>query len=332
MKKYIVITSIFEPTESIIKFSKLSDFKLIIVGDKKSPKKWECSNTTFLSINDQESMNSNLAKILPYNHYCRKMMGYLYAIKNGATVIIDTDDDNIPKPNWDFPDFNGNFASIPSSLGFINIYNYYTEHKIWPRGLPLNLIKKINKNDNLENGNYKIGVWQGLADGDADVDAIYRLTSDLPCNFFERSPLVLQQGTFSPFNTQNTAIIKELFPLLYLPTYVSFRFTDILRGIVAQPIMWAAGYKLGFTNATVIQKRNPHDYFEDFVSEIPMYLHIEKVAELVLKISRSNCSVVENLYNSYQELEKVKIVTIDELKTLDAWLLDISNIPKESLL
>jgi len=109
----------------------------------------------------------------------------------------------------------------------VNIYNYYTDHKIWPRGLPLHFINKTNRTNNIETGNYNIGVWQGLADEDPDVDAIYRLTSDVVCNFKERPPLVLQPGTFTPFNTQNTANIKELFPLMYLPTYVNFRFTDI---------------------------------------------------------------------------------------------------------
>jgi len=326
MTKHIVITSIFEPTEAIIEFSKLNEYNLIVAGDKNSPKNWTCPHATFLSITDQEEMNSNLVKILPYNHYCRKMMGYLFAIKNGADVIIDTDDDNIPKRDWIFPSFVGNFESIPSNLGFINIYNYYTDQKIWPRGLPLNLISRKENTKVTDTDNYKVGIWQGLADGDPDVDAIYRLTSDEICNFIDRPPLVIQQGTFSPFNTQNTAIIKELFPLMYLPSHVTFRFTDILRGIIAQPIMWSGGYTLGFTNATVIQKRNPHDYFKDFISEIPMYLHIEKVAELVVKVTKSNCTITDNLYNSYKELEKENIVKPEEMKILEAWLYDISNI------
>ena len=78
-----------------------------------------------------------------------------------------------------------------------------------------------------------VGVWQGLADEDPDVDAIYRLTSDTPCYFNERNPVVLAKGTVCPFNTQNTIIIKPLFNLLYLPTTATFRFTDILRGLVA---------------------------------------------------------------------------------------------------
>jgi len=325
MKKNIVITSIFEPTEAIIKFAKLDEYELIVAGDRKSPLTWNNPKTTFLSIADQEEMDSRLVKILPYNHYCRKMMGYLYAINNGADIIIDTDDDNIPKENWCFPDFEGNFESIPNNLGFINIYNYYTDQKIWPRGLPLHLINRKEKMHDTLSKSCKVGIWQGLADGDPDVDAIYRLTSDEVCNFIDRTPLVLLQGTYAPFNTQNTAIIKELFPLMYLPSHVTFRFTDILRGIIAQPIMWSAGYTLGFTNATVIQKRNPHDYFKDFVSEIPMYLHIEKAAELVDKVTKSSCTIVDNLYNSYKELEKENIVITDELKILEAWLFDITR-------
>ena len=70
---------------------------------------------------------------------------------------------------------------------------------------------------------------------------------------------------------------KEFFPLLYLPSFVTFRFTDILRGFVAQPILWKAGFNLGFTEATVFQERNAHNYVRDFESEIPMYLHTEKI-------------------------------------------------------
>ena len=36
----------------------------------------------------------NFAKICPENNYARKNIGYLYAIKNGAKLIFETDDDN----------------------------------------------------------------------------------------------------------------------------------------------------------------------------------------------------------------------------------------------
>ena len=170
----------------------------------------------------------------------------------------------------------------------------------------------------------RVGVWQGLADGDPDVDAIYRLTNNMPCLFDEREPVVLAKGTACPFNSQNTLFRKELFPLLYLPCTVTFRFTDILRGLVAQPIMWFYDYHLGFTKATVLQERNPHDYLKDFESEIPCYLHTRPVMELVGGAIRSSYALADNLYQAYEALQAHGYVEKDELAILAAWLKDVA--------
>lgn len=326
--KYIVITSIFPPTAAVIKFSKIKEYKLVVVGDKKNPAKWNCDEVIYLPVEKQLEMDYKLIDVLPFNHYCRKMIGYLYAIQNNAELIIDTDDDNIPKSNWEFPDFTGKYNSIPENKGFINIYNYYTDQHIWPRGLPLNRITHDFSDVFVEmkNQESKVGVWQGLADEDPDVDAIYRLTSNEPCYFQEKPPCVLDKGTLTPFNTQNTAIRKELFPLMYLPTYVTFRFTDILRGLIAQPIMWLYDYKLGFLNATVVQKRNEHDFMKDFESEVPMYKDVELVIDLTIKNTKASETIENNLYNTYIALLNANIVKQEEIKTLEAWLQDIGNL------
>ena len=326
MNKAIVITSIFEPSLAITEFAKMSDYQLIVVGDKKTPAGWHCDNVTYISVADQEAMPSALAKVLPYNHYCRKMLGYLSAIKSGATYIVDTDDDNIPKDNWAFPPFEHQFDLIAPGMGYINIYQLYTTENIWPRGLPLRLITKdFEIQKNITTQPCRVGIWQGLADEDPDVDAIYRLTSDTPVYFAPRPPVVLGQGTLTPFNTQNTIIRRELFPLMYLPTYVTFRFTDILRGLIAQPIMWLYGYQLGFIDATVIQKRNPHDYMKDFISEIPMYQHGEAVISLVTNAISASETIETNLYNAYTALLHAGIVTDQEMVTLAAWLQDLKE-------
>src|SRR6185437_8772549 len=327
MKKSIVITSIFPPTEAVISFAGMDGYQVIVIGDKKTPQGWQHENVQFYSIEGQDKMQFDLVKTLPYNHYCRKMLGYLKAIENGADYIVDIDDDNIPKPNWNYPGFEGNFCCITGNQGFVNIYQLFTDKKIWPRGLPLHLIsRQFGLEKKLEDSDIKVGVWQGLADEDPDVDAIYRLTDDTPCYFDKREPVVLKHGTLGQFNSQNTMIRKELFPLLYLPSYVTFRFTDILRSMVAQPIMWLYGYHLGFSNANVVQKRNPHDYMKDFISEIPMYEQGEKVIELVSTSISSANSIEDNLYNAYQSLLNAKIVIEKEMATLEAWLKDIKKV------
>jgi hypothetical protein len=326
-KPTIVITSIFAPTKAVNKFAALADYQLVVAGDKKSPVQWEAENVTYLSVQDQEAMGMGMSAKLPYNHYGRKMMGYLHAMQQGAQVIIDTDDDNIPYDGWEFPTMDGEFMTSPGDKGFVNIYKTFTEQHIWPRGLPLDLITSkahVLREEDLQNKAVKIGVWQGLADGDPDVDAIYRLVDNTECFFNDHAPVVLTEGTLCPFNSQNTAFRQELFPLLYLPAYVTFRFTDILRGLVAQPIMWLYGYHLGFTKATVVQERNPHDYVKDFESEIPCYLHPNRVIAAVQRSLDASLTVSENLLRAYQALEQEQIVTSQEVELLQLWLADVA--------
>lgn len=324
MKKYIVITSIFEPTVAVKKFSGINDYNVIVVGDKKSPENYNCDNVIFLSADN--TYGFELEKTLPFNHYSRKMLGYLYAMRAGADIIIDTDDDNIPYDNFGFPEFDDNFNLIAADDDFINIYQFFTKHKIWPRGLPLNYINKKTSYE-IKNQNLHVGVWQGLADGDPDVDAIYRLTDNTPCYFDQdKEPLVLQSGCVCPFNTQNTAYRRELFELLYLPTTVSFRFTDILKGLIAQPLMWNENFLLGFTNATVLQERNVHDYMKDFESEIPCYLYSEKVVNIAKSVVKPGIALKHNLYNVYNALCDAGITQSTEMDNLDAWLTDCEKL------
>jgi hypothetical protein len=321
LKKFIVITSIFRPTEAIEAFSNLKDFHLVVVGDKKTPTGWHSPNCTFLNTDAQVALSPSLANVIPFNHYGRKMIGYIYAMQQGADIIIDTDDDNIPYPGWSFPSFEGDFLTSKNDLGWVNIYHHFSDQAIWPRGLPLRNINDSRDKLQWQKGktNHHIGIWQGLADEDPDVDAIYRLTSNTPCIFQKKQPVVLEKGTICPFNSQNTAIQKELFPLLFLPSFVTFRFTDILRGIIAQPILWQHDYRLGFTEATVVQKRNEHDYFKDFESEVPMYLHTEKSLEAVSKAT-GNVSIADNLFNAYETLLKINVVEEREMTVLQEWL------------
>jgi len=326
MKKFIVITSIFYPTQAVKAYAGFEDYRVIVVGDKKTPSDWNCEGVDYLSVEDQRKLSNKLVKVLPYNHYCRKMLGYLLAIKGGAESIIDTDDDNFPNDNWGFPAFEHSYDCIDGRLGFVNVYQLFTKQKIWARGLPLNLINtwfELEKKVTIEN--CKVGVWQGLADEDPDVDSIYRLTSDARCNFDNREPVVLGKGTISPFNTQNTIISKEVFPLLYLPTTVSFRFTDILRGLVAQPIMWLYDFQLGFITSTVFQERNYHDYMSDFISEIPMFKNCTRIIDIVSDSISKSQNMETNLLNAYTSLHKNKIVGKKEVYTVEAWLNDIKK-------
>lgn len=329
--KAIVLTSIHPPTPAVQRFAALPDWEVIVVGDRKTPGDWHCPSVRFVGAAEQKTLPFRIARRLPWNHYARKMIGYLLAARQGAALLAESDDDNLPEADWRFPAMRGTFAQIPAGREMVNIYSLFTRQKIWPRGFPLTRITaaetQVNP-DTLIPQTAQIGVWQALADDDPDVDAIYRLTANAPCRFERRPPVVLPAGTFCPFNSQNTAFRRELLALMYLPALVNFRVTDILRGYVAQPILWAAGYRLGFLGPTVRQARNAHDLLADFTSELPLYTEAERIMALVTDRVRPQAAVGDNLYTVYETLARHGIVPDAELALVSAWLADVAALER----
>lgn len=319
---YIIITSINGITEAIEKFSSIDNWKVIVVGDKKSCP-YTHTNVEFLTIEDQLKLTFKSIDTTPFNHYSRKNIGYLYAMSKGASHIYDTDDDTIPYNNWYLKEFNCE-TEIGGDL-YINPFKLFTDDNVWPRGFHLSYINK-NIQYNKKQQNCKIGIWQGLINGDSDFDAIYRLTINKHINFYNNSDIAISKGSYAPFNTQSTLWNKDLYALMYIPNTVDFRFTDILRGYISQRIMWEYGYRLGFHSPNTFQIRNAHDYYVDFLGEISMYKNIPKVVDILNSINLSGETIIDNLLLIYELLCDNNIVDSKELVNLLNWIDDISNL------
>lgn len=325
MKKFIVITTINAKSKAISEFEKMDGWHLVIVGDKKSKPIPGNENLTFLSVEDQQKLGFGLVRTLPYNHYTRKNIGYLYAISHGAELIYDTDDDNFPYPDWAFDSFGCN-SKIDQDSKFLNIYRYFSKENIWPRGFPLDLIADSKELKVANTASAEIGVWQGLADKDPDVDAIYRLVlGGEILEFEDRHPIYLGKGNYCPFNSQNTMWNKKTFPLLYLPSTVSFRFTDILRGYIAQRLLWEQDLHLGFCRATVYQERNEHDLMRDFRDEIECYLNVRPIVDTMDAMNFSG-DLNEDILLLYRKLAQEGFIKEQEVEMVEAWLADYQNI------
>lgn len=173
-------------------------------------------------------------------------------------------------------------------------------------------------------------IQQGLADGNPDVDAVYRLLFSLPFNFKKGGSYSLAAGTWCPFNSQNTTWFPESYPLMYLPTTCSFRMTDIWRSFVAQRIAWTCGWEILFHEATLLQIRNPHDLMRDFKDEVSGYLNNKAMASalegLSLKAGREH--IFENLQVCYEELVRKDYLKPVELELLSHWISDVKQLEK----
>ena len=319
---YIVITSINGVTEAIEKFSKLSGWKVIVIADLKS-KPYEYDNVKFLTVEEQANLGFQTTNTTPFNHYSRKNIGYLYAMSQGAEYIYDTDDDTIPYDGWKLKDFVCDI--VISGDKYINPFSFFTKQNVWPRGFHLPYIIKQKMYTKTKQA-FNIGVWQGVIDDDSDFDAIYRLTVNEHVKFDKAEDIAITKGSYSPFNTQSTLWNKDLYSLMYVPISVDFRFTDILRGYIAQRIMWDHGYRLGFHSPNTYQVRNAHDYFKDFLGELSMYKSIPKVVEILDSLDLSSTTISESLLLVYGALCSNNIVEDTELVNLSNWIKDINTI------
>lgn len=327
-KSSLVITSIAGDDHPVLnryaKKARTHDIQFILIGDTKSPSKFKISNCDYYSIHRQIDLRFELPSHLPFQHYSRKNIGYLVAIKNGADIIIETDDDNIPMDNfWNPRKINLRVRPIKNG-GWVNIYKYFTDVQIWPRGFNLeNILDPLPKLGSLIETESPI--QQGLADENPDVDAIYRLTMPLPIIFKSEDNISLGINSICPFNSQNTTWFKEAFPLLYLPSNCSFRMTDIWRSFVAQRIAWACGWSIVFHSSTVRQERNGHSLIKDFEDEVVGYLNNSLIASTLTKLplKEGKENIYENLELCYKSIIKLGVIDQKELPLVKAWINDI---------
>lgn len=325
-KTSVIITSISAPNsvmKSIAAESKKKNIDFIVIGDVKTPDDFNIDGCRYLSIKDQENLNFRLAKSLPKKHYSRKNIGYLLA-KN-QDVIIETDDDNFPRTEfWNQRESSVLVNKINGS-GWINVYKYFSESNIWPRGFPLeclaNTLPRVDENIQ----NVFCPIQQGLADENPDVDAVYRMTQKLPFNFEKRTPVIIGKNSWCPFNSQNTTWFSEAFPLLYLPSYCSFRMTDIWRSFIAQRIAWTCGWPILFHNSTVWQERNEHNLLKDFEDEVPGYLNNSKICTFLenLDLKSGIENIDENLLRCYKMMTENNFIGRDEMLLVEKWIHDL---------
>jgi hypothetical protein len=325
----VVVTSIAAPNavlRALAEGCRERGHHFIVIGDVPSPADFRLEGCDFYGLEAQRATGFKFAELCPTRHYARKNLGYLLAVRAGASIIVETDDDNVPRA--EFWDERRRQQSVPTAdaAGWLNVYRYFSEENIWPRGLPLEHVRAAPADfDSLAVRDADCPVQQGLADENPDVDAIYRLVSTLPQSFRRDRRLALGRGSWCPFNSQNTTWWAEAFPLLYLPAYCSFRMTDIWRSFVAQRIAWENDWAVLFHEPTVWQERNEHNLMRDFRDEVPGYLNNSAIADALcgLTLRAGTAHLADNLLACYEQLVTMKLVGAEELGLLAAWVEDL---------
>ena len=327
--QFSILTTIQAPTASVsalVGFGRQFDIPVLAVGDRKSPVCEWPTGSEFISLERQNDMDLKVAKLLPVDHYSRKNLGYLAAIARGATLLFDTDDDNAPLPHWRPRSMHANARQIRHS-GWVNVYRWFSSNLIWPRGIPLEYLQECQRTK-ADMGSAEVvecPVQQGLVNGSPDVDAVWRLIFNQEFSFDAAPSVWLAPGAWCPFNSQSTWWFQKAFPLLYLPSFVSFRVTDIWRSLVAQRCLWELGYGVAFHGPESLQQRNMHNLLRDFEEEIPAYLNNNRIISILERVQLSSGadSAADNLHRCYEALISAGIIPFEEMPLVEAWLVDV---------
>lgn len=327
IEKWIVVTTINYPSAALKKLAALKDWHLVVVGDKKTPKDWQLENCDFLSIERQQTLDYEIIKLLPENHYCRKNIGYLYAISQGAQIIYETDDDNeLIDGIITLSDDDEQVEVKAKDTNSVNIFAYFGQPTVWPRGFPLDHIIDSRNYEVKNVSKQRCGVIQGLINKDTDVDGIFRLTQYREVYFDKKPPCVLPIGTFCPFNSQNTIFFYESFWGLMIPSTTSFRVCDIWRSYIVQRLLWDLDLRLCFISPMAVQERNEHNLFKDFCDEQDLYLKSGNLIQFLLSWHSQAVNFTERMMNLTHKLVTAEYLKNEEIAVTQAWIRDLKKL------
>lgn len=343
---WVVVTSVNDPTVVVKQLAESNEkLCLVVVADKKSPNDYDVnrSHVVYLTVEEQEKLQYNIMKLVPWNHFARKNIGFLYAIEHGAKQIFDLDDDNelistkhIIQQVYEKEEKS--FQFVNSSQYVTNPYMIYLNRNgeyIWPRGYPLEAIKTpsdyvFSQEDSSSPSSRvgKIGVIQYLQNVNPDLDAIYRITSVIPATFDESINycIILSKKSFSPWNAQSTLFEYKTFWGMLLPMTVHGRVSDIWRSYFTQKIMWEQDSYMAFCPAIVNHIRNQHRLIKDFDAEMPLYTQTEALLKFLNEWKPKHTTIPKILEEMYIEMFERGILELRDIEFIQAWIRDLYTI------
>jgi hypothetical protein len=254
---------------------------------------------------------------IPWNTDNRRNIGYLRAWESGADVLVSIDDDNYCRQESDFIAAHSvvgdscraaDDLTLASGEEWFNIcsmlHGSYRD-EIYARGYPYGA-RRSGRSAQLSElsgpvADAIVAANAGLWLDDPDVDAISRLATRPLVDTAVDTNVILDPGTWSPINTQNTALHRPAIPCYY---YVRMgfplrgmkidRFGDIWSGYFLQACAHAAGEVLRVGAPIADHHRQTHNLFLDLHQELAGIVLTEDLLPWLRELRLSGGSYLES--------------------------------------
>lgn len=307
------------------------DVRFFVAVDKKTPDDIASivdANTKLLSEVIQNDWKCSEA--IGWNTLARRNIVFLEALKWGADVIYSWDNDNIPTSPYHFAPFDGPWEfsgiKVTGTDGWFDPGQLLippTRH----RGFPYD--KPVSKTAYPVTG-AKVGVAAGLVIGDPDCDAVTRMEHrpDIgSVHILGSTGVVVDPHTWTVFNSQNTAVIRELIPSWFMMPGVG-RHDDIYASLIVQRVARERGYHTHFGPPFTYQQRNEHNLVTDLRKEIDGMENVQKIARVLDMIELDGESVIGDTQIIYATLHGDSLIPDKAHAAAQTWLLDCEEAMK----
>lgn len=289
----------------------ISEVLIIVIPDLKSPSalykkckeiKKQGIKMICPTIEEQKSFLKKLGKIhqiIPYNSDNRRNVGFLLALEKGCEVLISVDDDNYPlrlesffKEHLIVLKEKVKIPAVHSKNGWFNICNLLNAKpkNIYPRGFPYRYRfqnPKIQYKKEEGRVHLNVGLWLK----DPDIDALTWLANPARVQSFKGKSIMLGKNTWTPMNTQNTALYRDAVAAYYfwrmgypIKGMTIDRDGDIFSGYFCQACTKHLNYKIRVGTPIVNHIRNTHNYLKDSTKELGCILLLEDIVEWLRQV------------------------------------------------
>jgi hypothetical protein len=313
----LVLTTIFDPVildgyrSNFERYGHLAEVAVIVIPDKKTPaaafetcRRLAGQGLEVLcpTLEEQETFLQRAglpAEFIPYNLDNRRNVGYLMAWERGSDFLISIDDDNFCTEGEDYFAAHAGalFGREPHAIEgdetrFLNICDLLETNvsPVYARGYPY-FARHRKSTLQSSTGVADIKINAGLWLQDPDVDAITWLGLSPKVTGFQHRSIVLDAKTWSPINTQNTAVRRDLLPAYYfirmgypLGGGKVDRYGDIFSGYFALACAKHLGGTARFGTPVADHRRNSHNYLKDAAAELPAILLLEDILAWLIDV------------------------------------------------
>ncbi|KAK6941828.1 STELLO-like [Dillenia turbinata] len=340
-ERWIIVSVSSYPSDSLLSLTKIKGWQVLAIGNSKTPADWSLKGTIYLSLEQQAKLGFRILDHLPYDSFVRKSVGYLFAIQHGAKKIFDADDrgeiiDGDLGKHFDL-ELVGQDARQEIILQYtyenpnrtvVNPYIHFGQRSVWPRGLPLENVGEIAHEEYYtEVFGGKQFIQQGISNGLPDVDSVFYFTRKsgleaLDIRFDENAPKVaLPQGMMAPLNSFNTIFHSSAFWAMMLPVSVSTMASDVLRGYLAQRILWEIGGCVVFYPPTIHRYDRIEAY--PFSEEKDLHVNVGRLTKFLVAWRSNKHRLFEKILELSYSMAEEGFWTELDVKFTAAWLEDL---------